>query len=414
LVGVLAGLYPSLHISKFKTTTVLKRFEYSTNGGGSSVLRKTLVVLQFAISIGLIISVLTMNKQLDYMIHKELGFDKEQVVEVPVDKSHRRNVESIKDELLKNPSIHSVSAASSGFGRGQFGDRMFRKYGEDASKSHAIFLREVDKDFVPTLGIRIIAGNNFTRNHNARENVGFLLNEEALRELGYDSPEEAIGDQLFMDDLDQVKVGKIVGVMKNFHYQSLQHEITPLIFTLNPLSYRSIYLKLNTTNPQKTLRQIKTTLKNYSPNYMFDYGFLDETFENNYRRETRMKTLFLIFSVLAVFIAAMGLFGLATFMVERKTKEVGIRKALGSSTRGIILLLASEFMKWVLIANILAWPLAYLGMQNWLQNFAYHIDIYYLFFILASLISLLIAFLTVFYQAYSAARLNPVKSLRYE
>ncbi|MFO8236606.1 MAG: ABC transporter permease [Bacteroidales bacterium] len=414
LVGILAGLYPSLYIAKFKPTTILKRFEYSKSSGGSAFLRKVLVVFQFAISIALVVSVLTMNKQLNFMINKDLGFDKEQVVEVPVNKTIRRNMESVKDELLNNPSIKSVSAAESGFGGGQFGDRLFRKYGEDESENKVIFIREVDKDFIPTLGIEIIAGENFTRLHNAQENAGFILNEEAVRELGYNSSREAVGDQLLMEDMENNKKGKIVGVMKNFHYQSLQYEITPLIFTVDPLSYRAFYVKMDTQDHQETLEFVKKSLNDYSPNYSFDYAFVDETFEANYRKENRMKSLFMIFSILAIFIACMGLFGLATFMVEQKTKEVGIRKAMGSSTMGVITLLTSEFMKWVLISNAIAWPVAYIAMRSWLQNFAYQIDIYYGYFILASVISLLIAFVTVFYKAYSAATISPVKSLRYE
>jgi putative ABC transport system permease protein len=270
----------------------------------------------------------------------------------------------------------------------------------------------IDSDFIPTIGLEIVAGRNFSSEISADRSKSILINQTAAGQFSWDDP---IGKSI--RELDQWNTTKtVVGVVRDFHLESLHNKISPLLIESEPSRYRFILIKIRPESLLDTLSFIKEKWKEIDPTETLDYWFLDESesFTWQYQSEQRLSKMFSYFALLAIFIACLGLFGLANFTAEQRTKEIGIRKAMGASISSIILLLSKEFAKWILIANIIAWPIAYFAMNRWMQNFAYRINIGLSAFILAGLITLVIALLTVSYQAIKAARANPVDALRYE
>jgi putative ABC transport system permease protein len=270
----------------------------------------------------------------------------------------------------------------------------------------------IDSDFIPTIGLEIVAGRNFSPEITTDSSKSILINQTAARQFGWDDP---IGKSIReLDNWDTTKT--VVGVVRDFHIESLHHKISPLIIEIEPSRLRFILIKISPGNLKETLLFLKRKWKELSPTETLDYWFLDESdsFTWQYRSEQRLSKIFSYFALLAIFIASLGLFGLASFTAEQRTKEIGIRKAMGASISSIILLLSKEFVKWILIANIIAWPIAYFTMNRWLQNFAYRINIGLGTFIIAGLLALVIAVLTIGYQAVKAAKGNPVDALRYE
>jgi hypothetical protein len=266
----------------------------------------------------------------------------------------------------------------------------------------------VDYDYIETFEIPMVEGRSFSRDHSTDAETAFIVNEEAVRRMGLKKP--VVGRSFGFWEID----GQIIGVMKDAHFQPLHQKIEPLVFKLFPPWLRRMYVKFRSDNVSATLASLGETWDEMNTGYPFEYRFLDEDFENLYKSEARLGKIFQSFAALAVFIACLGLFGLASFIAEQRTKEIGIRKVLGSSTTAIVALLNQEFLKWVAAANLIAWPIAYFAMQNWLKKFAYRAEIDIWIFIIAATLGLAVALLTVSMQTFRAARANPVDSLKHE
>ncbi len=405
-VGLFAGSYPALSVSGFKPITMLSR-SFSRSAKGSA-LRNVLVLVQFSISIILIVCTLTVRSQLDFVKKADMGYNREQIITLPVrDRSVRQNIEAIRTELLRNPGIAAVSAAHRlPNDIDTFTSRDWT--GRNPDEPITIYYNMADSDYVGLFGLEIVDGRNFSKEFSSDPGGAFLVNETAVKVAEWDS---VIGRK--MSHLGGPP-GTIVGVLKDFHLHSLHRPIEPLYVYYNPGSFSQLAIKIKAADIPATLNYVEGVMKRFSPSYLFNFSFFDEVFERAYLTEQRMGNIFSSFAVLAIIIACLGLFGLAAFAAEQRTKEIGIRKVLGASVSMIILLLSREFVRWVLLANVIAWPIAYLAMNRWLQNFAYRTHIEIMVFLISGGAALLIATLTVSYQAVKSAQADPVGSLRHE
>ncbi len=411
LTGLLAGSYPSLLLSAYQPAKILRG---SSGNRSQRRLRKTLVVLQFTISIALIVGTAIIGEQLHFMQNKELGFNKDHLVVLPIKSDGiKLRYETLRTELLQNPNVIAVTAAS-----GLPGQRMpadsypifpAGKEGED----WAMRTTMVDYDFLKTMRIKLISGRDFSRQFPADAGAAFILNESAVRALGWNAP---LGQKLVWEagGPNGVKVGQVIGVVEDYHYESLHKQIDPLILHIEPKRFSNLAVRIRSENSAETLAFLEGTLRQFDAEQVFEHSFLDENLTHSYSSESKLGEIVRYFSSLAIFIAGLGLLGLAAFTAEQRTKEVGVRKVLGASAFGLVGLLSSEFVKLVLLANLIAWPIAYYTLDLWLQNFAYRIEIEWWLFALAGGLALLIALLTVSTQAIRAALANPVESLRYE
>jgi putative ABC transport system permease protein len=405
-IGLLAGIYPALVLSSFRPVVVLKgRFATGTRG---IFLRKGLVVAQFSISVALIIGTIVVYDQMSYMRNRELGFSKDQILVVKTDGD--KNKDAFNQAIKQIPAVKATALSSSVPGSGNPG-----AYSEIENKKGDLQIANldlyfVDFDYIDLFKIKVLAGRAFSRDFGTDTTQAMILNEAAIKMFGYSSPQEAVGRRF----KQWGREGKIVGVIKDFHFRSLQQPIKPLSMRIEPGGSNLVSAHVTAANLPATLSAIESKWKTIVPNRPFTYFFLDEFFDKQYRGEERFGKLFMNFSILAIFISCLGLLGLASYSTMQRTKEIGIRKVMGASVQGIINLLSKDFLTLVLLSFFIAMPVAWYFMYTWLQDFAYRTRISWWVFVLAGGIAIVIALLTVSFQAIRAAIANPVKSLRTE
>ena len=405
-VGLLSGMYPALYLSSFWPVTALKGHIIS----GKTHLRNGLVVLQFCISISLLVGTLVVRNQLHFAQNKHLGFDKEHVLilrEIPRTLTSTKQAMTFRDQFETLPQVATASLNTDVPGR-DFDSMLFIPEQPANYEKTALTYTLVDEKYVEALNLKIVEGRNFAPAEHATDVSAFLVNQSAVKALGWQT---ALGKKLRRGNGIE---GPIIGVVSDFHIGSLKQEIKPLVL---PYLYRlpmCLAIRLHPGNVTEAIAAVEGIWKKSAPNQPFSYTFLDQDYARLYNREQQMSHVFQIFSGLAILIACLGLFGLVAFTTQQRTKEIGIRKILGASVSGILYLLSKDFLKLVIIANLIAWPIAYYAMNQWLQSFAYRINLSISTFLLSGLIALLIALLTVSYQAIKAARANPVEALRYE
>ncbi|MEO6638532.1 MAG: ABC transporter permease [Ginsengibacter sp.] len=414
IVGILSGLYPALFMSSFKPVQTLKGL-FKVRGSSISF-RKVLVVAQFAISIVLIITTIIMFQQLRYMQETSLGYDKEHIITMPYYNNLNTKYDAFRNELLQNSGIKDL-ARSSRIPTGRLLDAMGANVlmGDSMSPVSADIKNvSVDEDFITTYGVPIVAGRNFSRDY-VNDTTNFLLNEAAVSAIGWKSPNEAVGKTFRYGGV----TGKVIGVTGDFHFESLRQKIIPIVLantatTPTDSRFNNMSVKVDGKNMKAALASIERVWKGYLPEFPFQYTFLDDRFNKLYEAEQRQGTIFTVFACIAIFIASLGLFGLSAFAITQRVKEIGVRKVLGANVSSIVALLSKDFLKLVLIAAIIAFPVAWYTMTHWLQDFAYRVNIHWWVFIVSPFLALIVALATVSFQAIKAAIANPVKSLRSE
>jgi len=414
IVGGISGLYPALFMSSFHPAMTIKGL--FRIGGKSISFRKVLVVAQFAISVILIITTIIVVQQLRYAQTVSLGYNKDQIVTLNYNTALNDHYESFRNTLLQDPGIKDV-ALSSRIPTNRLLDGMNAQVsGQDSLvpvKADIRFLA-TDYDFIPTYGMQLAAGRNFSRSYET-DTSNFILNESAVRAIGWKFASQAIGKSMAYGNFK----GQVIGVVKDFHFESLHQAITPLILVLPPPAanqsyYNFISIKISGQGVAPALASVKRAWQQYVPDLPYQYTFLDEDFAKMYASEEKQETIFMTFACIAIFIACLGLLGLSAFAISQRVKEIGVRKVLGANVPGIIALISKDFLKLVLIAAVIAFPVAGYAMHKWLQDFAYRISIQWWVFVLAAAVAMLIALLTVGFQAARAALANPVDSLRTE
>jgi putative ABC transport system permease protein len=412
LIGLLAGTYPALYLSAFNPTRTLKHTQLSRRSGAN--IRSVLVVFQFCISIILIIGTLTVFGQISYMKNRNLGFIGEQVLVIPAANIHLSgDSRSFLNELGEIAGVTAVNSSSCVPGK-----TMLRSFywpeGSSDDDSQLMSTVWTDEHFLTTLSIPLIQGRYFSPDMPTDATEAIVINEAAARQMGWDNPIGKIVRTVAPGAQNPNSIKRVIGVIGDYHQYSLQNPIEPLVVFFRESGNSAVSLKLTSTLLPRTLENIERVWKEFHPERPFDYYFLDEDFDTQYRKEVRLSKIVLYFCLLAVFIGCLGLFGMASYAAEQRTREIGIRKVLGASTTGVVTLLARQFLSLVATANIVAWPVAYFLMDRWLENFAYHTKLGVGVFAGSGLLAILAALGTVSYQAIRAASANPVDSLKCE
>lgn len=399
ITGIISGSYPAFMLSRFNPLKVLKG--RSGLGSKNKNFRKPLVIFQFSLTIFLIIGTVVVNRQLHFIENKNLGFNKEQVLSIKLQGNLSQKLDLIENQLKENPQVISLAGVSSPPTGILSSTDVDNWEGRNSNTKFLIYRLSADYNFAKTMQIKMMEGRYFSLKSDTAD--GCIVNQAAVEAMDMQSP------------IAKKVLGlKIIGVIKDFNFTSLHSKIAPLIIYYAPNEIRQLLVRIKPGNISLTINSLEAGWEKIAPQFPFDYSFLDEQINKQYKADRQVGDVINIFSFLALFIACLGMFGLASFTAEQRTKEVGIRKVLGAKVSGIVFLLSKEFTKYVLLANIFSWPIAYFFINKWLQNFAYRIDISWWMFLLSGGIALLIALFTVSYQAIKAAVANPVKSLRYE
>ena len=410
-LGFIAGSYPAFHLSKFKPAHILSNKKQGV--GSVDLLRKSLVVVQFAFSFFLIISALIVIGQNDLIQNKDMGFNKEQLVVLKMTRQQLKSAEAIKQQFSNHPNI-----ISSALSYGLPGDIIAGDGITDAAsgKHWGANMLMIDPDYISTMDMKVIAGSGFNRDSPFGIKQGFVLNETAVSSFGLGTPEEAIGKKLNWNiwGSDSLKKGEVIGVVKDFNFRSMREKVAPIVMHVEPNYFWTMTLRIKPEGMQETIAHLKSTWDKTESEWPFQYSFLDKNFDDMYRNETKLSTLLTGFTGFAIFVSCLGLFGLVEYSVNQRAKEISIRKIFGAGIPSLLMLLTRHYFLLIVIAFILVIPISYYTATQWLQNFAYHVDITPLIFVKAGTLIVFITVATVIIQSMKAATANPAKVLKNE
>lgn len=400
IIGILAGIYPALYLTRFKPVITLKNEK--TRGQGSLFFRRALIIGQFAVSIILIIATLTVHKQLLFMQKADLGFSRDNIINIYMNSSLAQHQKTFREMLMNDPNVRGISLSTQSMDHVTWQESI-----EVGTEGKQFTYMGTDADFIPLMEMKIKEGRNF-QPETPSDSGKVIINEESIRFFGLKEP--VVGQFIGTGE----RRLEILGVVKDFHFNSLRNPIGPMVMMLQNRYLSAMNIKVDSRNLPATIDQLQKAWNTFCPDFLFEYSFLDKNYERLYNDEMRLGRLFFYLAMLAIFIASIGLMGLSSFLAEQRIKEIGIRKATGDTTAGIIRLFSGEFAKWVLISGLIAMPLAYFIMNRWLKGFAYHVSVDGWILLGSCVAAMIIALTTVVAQTYKIAARNPVEALRYE